>query len=239
MLKKIVFIVFSFCFYVPGFASQLPDYPFIHAIGMAYVSVTPDKGELAFDVKASDADAEAALALAVERLAEVRSLLAQQGIPDADISIRDLRKEIKKDAANPNSGGQVVELSYGAYVKIRDLTKWQAIISALLKLNNIDKVEASFDSTTRDKIELDLSIEAAKDAQRKATGMVSAYGKHLGAVTAMSEGKLKSLSSAIGLVSESSSSHAEIERRQAVGIDLFVIPPLKLQASIDVIFKIK
>ncbi len=239
MLKKIVLMAFSFCFCISGFASQLPDYPFIHATGMAYARFAPDVGELTFDVKASGADAEAALAVAVERLTEVKSLLAQQGVPDTEISIRDLRKEVKKEAENPTSSGQINELSYSVYIKIRDLTKWQSILSPLLKLNNIDKIEATFDSTTRDKIELDLSIEAAKDAQRKAIGMVSAYGKHLGPVMAMSESKLKSLTAAIGLVSESSSSRTEIDRRQAVGIDLFVIPPLKLQASIDVIFKIK
>ncbi|MBC3861505.1 SIMPL domain-containing protein [Undibacterium jejuense] len=227
------------CFHSSGLASQLPDYPFIHTTGIAYVRVTPDIGEINFDVHVSDADAEKALTVATARMAEIKSVAAQQGTQEEDIVIRDLKKEMKKDAAGANAAEPIYQLSYSVVLKIRDLKNWQAIMSPLLKLSNIDKVEASFDSTVRDKIELDLSIEAVKDAQRKASGLVGSFGKHLGAVTAMSEGKLKNLSTAIGLVNEQSTFLPEVERRQAIGEDLFVIPPLKLQSSVDVIFRIK
>lgn len=237
--KKIFFLAIALCFHSSGFASQLPDYPFVHTTGIAYVRVTPDIGEINFDVSISDVDAEVALTIAMARVAEIKSLAAEQDVREGDIFIRDLKKEIKRDAAGSNTAGPTYQLSYSIFIKIRDLKNWQAIMSPLLKLNNIDKVEVSFDSTVRDKIELDLSIEAAKDAQRKASGLVSSFGKHLGAVTAMSEGKLKNLSAAIGLVSENSTFHTEVERRQAVGENLFVVPPLKLQSSVDVIFRIK
>ena len=232
--KTIFFLAIALCFHSPGFASQLPDYPFVHTTGIAYARVTPDIGEINFDVHVSDADTEKALTVATARMAEIKSLAAQQGVQEDDIIIRDLKKEMKKDAAEP-----IYQLSYSVVLKIRDLKNWQVIMSQLLKLSNIDKVEASFDSTIRDKIELDLSIEAVKDAQRKASGLVGSFGKRLGAVTAMSEGKLKNLSTAIGLVNEQSNFLPEVERRQAIGEDLFVIPPLKLQSAVDVIFRIK
>jgi len=211
----------------------------VHTTGIAYARVTPDIGEINFDVHVSDADTEKALTVATARMAEIKSLAAQQGVQEEDIIIRDLKKEMKKDAAGANAAEPIYQLSYSVVLKIRDLKNWQVIMSQLLKLCNIDKVEASFDSTIRDKIELDLSIEAVKDAQRKASGLVGSFGKRLGAVTAMSEGKLKNLSTAIGLVNEQSNFLPEVERRQAIGEDLFVIPPLKLQSAVDVIFRIK
>lgn len=238
-IKKALFLGFVLCFHHSGFASQLPDYPFIHSTGVAYTQVNPDFGEINFDVNVSDADSEKVLSLATTRLSEIKTLFASQGVLDEDIIIRDVKKEAKKDLANANSAEPIYHMSYSVALKVRDLKNWQAIMAPLLKLSNIDRLETSFDSTERDKIELDLSIAAAKDAQRKATGLLTAYGKRLGTVTAITEGKLKNLSTAIGLVSEKSTSYSEVERRKAIGEDLFVIPPLKLQSLVDVIFRIK
>ncbi|BBB64217.1 hypothetical protein UNDKW_5944 (plasmid) [Undibacterium sp. KW1] len=238
-IKKILFLGIALCFHNSGIASQLPDYPFIHSTGIAYIQVNPDFGEINFDVNVSDIDSEKALSIAMARVSEIKSIVAMQGIQEEDMIIRDARKEMKKDVANPNTAEPIYQLSYRVVLKIRDLKNWQAIMFSLLKLSNIDKVETSFDSTLRDQIELDLSIEAAKDAQRKASGLLSAYGKRLGAVTAITEGKLKNLSTAIGLVSEKSTSYSEVERRKAIGEDLFSIPPLKLRSAVDVIFRIK
>lgn len=238
-IKKVLFLGIALCFHNSGIASQLPDYPFIHSTGIAYIQVNPDFGEINFDVNVSDVDSEKVLTIATTRLSEIKSLVALQGVLEEDIIIRDVKKEAKKDVANANATEPVYQLSYSVELKVRDLKNWQGIMSPLLKLSNIDKLETSFDSTLRDKIELDLSIAAAKDAQRKATGLLTAYGKRLGAVMAITEGKLKNLSTAIGLVSEKSTSYSEVERRKAIGEDLFVIPPLKLQSSVDVIFRIK
>ena len=47
---------------LPACASQLPDYPFIHARGSAFVFTMPDIGEIDFEIHAEDAAPEAVTA---------------------------------------------------------------------------------------------------------------------------------------------------------------------------------
>ena len=237
MYKKILFAAILLSSHFAVLASQLPDYPFIHATGFAYGRFMPDVAEIAFEITASDVDPEAARVLAETRLMEIRDVLAQQGVSESDITIRSLKKDTKKADAGSDTAAMAVDLSCSVLIKVRDLSKWQAIMLPLLKMKNIDKLEASFDSSTRDKIELDLSAEAARDAQRKATGMAGAFGKRLGPVSAVSPGRLRSLASAFGLVTENA--YTTESPRQAITLDLLMIPLLKLEASVDVVFRIK
>jgi uncharacterized protein YggE len=233
MLKKCLCAAFLLLGCSAGFASQLPDYPFVHVSGIAYVRAIPDMADISFEVHVAGQDAESALATATEKLNEIKTTLSQQGVVEADMEFRDLKKEIKGTEAAPAH-----ELNYSAFIKIRDLSQWQALMQSLLKLPNIDRLEAGFDSTQRDKIELELSAEAAKDAQRRATVMAAALGKKLAGVAALSDGHLRNIGSAIGLVS-SNSHTSEVERRETMATELLMIPLMKLQASVDAVFKIK
>ncbi|MES2047495.1 MAG: SIMPL domain-containing protein [Pseudomonadota bacterium] len=239
MLKKTFFFVtFLVCSFSSS-ASQLPDYPFIHTTGYAYITVTPDIAEIMFEISATDADPELAFNTAAGRVAEIQTLLAQQGLPDTDVVIRDLKKRLIKSDTAQGSGENSVELSCDVYLKIRDLSKWQAIMAPLLKMQNLGKFSTGFDASERTKIELDLASAAIIDAQRKATALVSVVGKRLAAATAISEGRIKNLGSSVGLVTEGQYSSDRDARHLAQGEDLLAIAPLKLQAAIDVIFEMK
>ena len=236
--KPLLFITFLVCGMTSS-ASQLPAYPFIHTTGFAYISVLPDIAEIMFEINATDADPELAFNIAAARVVEIQSLFAQQGLPDADVVIRDLKKRLIKSDAGQNSGANTYELSCDAYIKVRDLSKWQAIMTPLLKLQNLGKFATGFDASERTKIELDLASAAINDAQRKATVLVGVAGKRLGAATAISEGRIKNLGSSVGLVTEAQYNSDRDTRHLAQGEDLLAIAPLKLQAAIDVIFEMK
>lgn len=109
----------------------------------------------------------------------------------------------------------------------------------LLKLKNLDKFGTAFDLSERGTIELDLAGEAIKDAQRKASSLANVAGKRLGAVTVISESRIKSLGSSFGVVSENTYSQDGDTRFQTAREDLLRVPPLKLQATIDVMFALK
>ena len=86
-------------------ASNLPDYPFIHAGGEGFAMVVPDIGEIDFDVSANAADPAAATDTVAARVAEVRAMLAAQagdGDEAASSDVHDMRKEMVK-GANPGS----------------------------------------------------------------------------------------------------------------------------------------
>lgn len=239
MFKKSLFFFTFIVSSLTSFASQIPSYPFIHTTGFAYVSVLPDIGEIMFEINVTDEDPELAFNIAAARVVEIKNLLVQQGLVDADVVIRDLKKRLIKSDAGQGSGANRIELSCDVYLKIRDLSKWQDIITPLFKLQNLGKFATGFDASERTKIELDLASAAITDAQRKATALVSVVGKRLGAATAISEGRIKNLGTSVGLVTEAQYSSNRDTRHLAVGDDLLVIAPLKLQAAIDVIFEMK
>lgn len=232
-------ILMSGC--VDALASAMPDYPFIHTTGFAYAKVQPDFGEVLFELTVSDADPEVALAIATTRLSDIRNILTQNSIDDGDIVIRNLKKSIVKSDANDSASPVKVELNCSVHIKIRDLTKWQAIMLPLLKLPNLDKFGTAFDSSKRDNLELDLAGAALGDARRRAGSLAERADKRIGAATAISEGRIKNLGTSFGLVSEAAYAADQDTRYGAAGArdDLLEIPPLKLQAAIDVIFELK
>ncbi|MDY7537812.1 SIMPL domain-containing protein [Undibacterium sp. 5I1] len=220
-------------------ASQLPEYPFIHTSGFAYAKVQPDFGEILFEINVIDTDPDVAFNNAAARITDIKTLLAQQNIAENDIVIRDLKRSVSKTDGSQSPSTSLVELSSNIYIKVRDLSHWQAIMLPILKLKNLDKFGTAFDISERGKIELDLAGEAIKDAQRKASSLVNIAGKRLGAVMAISESRIKSLGSSFGVVSENTYSQDGDTRLQTVGEDLLRVPPIKLQATIDVMFELK
>jgi uncharacterized protein YggE len=95
MLKKLIAVAVVTVPFLAS-ASQLPDYPFIHASGNGFVYVAPDVGEIDFEISVPQEEPEAARKVVEARIAEVRALVAKLGLPDADVEIRDVRKDIRK-----------------------------------------------------------------------------------------------------------------------------------------------
>ena len=224
-------------------ASQLPDYPFVHATGEAFVRVLPDLGEIDFDLSAFDPDTAAAAALVQARIAEIQAMLVEQGAdaqssPVADVNFRDLRKEIRKsDNADPKAAPEY-EIRCAAHINVRDLGKWRTVIQALLAKPNIDHLSTSFGLRERARVERDLMADAVKDAQRRADAMAAGFGKKVGAVTAVSSGPLRNLSSSIGLA-PSDTYRAERARGVSEEKDFVTIDVLKWSQTVDMIFRIK
>ncbi len=219
-------------------ASQLPDYPFIHASGSALVHALPDRGEIDFEISATDPDPEAARVLVESRAKEVRALLTDNGAATDAIEVRDLRKDIHKaDGTDPKAPPQY-DIVCSVHMDVSDLTHWRPLMLALLNMKNIDRLSTGFKASERDKIELELIARAVKDAQHKAEAMALGLGKRLGAATAVSSGQLRNLGSAVGLASTDPYHDSEGRKPQDTA-DLLMIVALKLEQSVDVIFRIK
>jgi uncharacterized protein YggE len=219
-------------------ASNLPEYPFIHVTGSAYSYVVPDIGALDFEIFASDADPAAARAAVEARIAEIRALYQEQGLSTDDVEIRDVRQNIRK--GDEGAVAPVYQLKCTAHLTVRELTKWSAIAGGLLAKPNLDNFSVSFEASARDKIEMDLTAEAIKDARRRAEGMAAGFGRKVGPVTAVTSGALKNLTGAMGLVPvdylsrRNSSDAAHVARSEIVNI-----VNLKFSQPVDVIFRIK
>jgi uncharacterized protein YggE len=238
MLKKIIAAAALVLVPFAVHASQLPDYPFIHASGSGSTYVPPDTGEVDFEVSAHDPEPEAARKVVEARVAEVRALVARLGLADADVEIRDIRKEFRKpDPAQP--GVVSYDIRCGVHIKVRDLAKWKELVSPLIDMPNLAGFMIGFDTSRREQVEAELTAQAIKAAQRKGEAIAAGFGRKLGAVNAVSTGELKNLSRAMGLAALDSFRSRSAAATSYDREGLLMISMLTLSQSVDVIFRIK
>lgn len=233
MLKKpILLLAFLFVPLVAS-ASQLPEYPFIHIAGSSVQFVTADLGELDFEVVAADVDPAKARATVEERLAQIQALVQEQGLPAEDVMVRDTRQNIKE-------GSQVYTVRCSIHLNVRDLSKWQALAGGLLGMENLDNFATEFSPADKQKVEMELTNEAIKDARKHAEAMAAGFGRKLGPVTGVTTGSLKNLTNAMGLyptdfLNRSRGANPKrLEKAEIAGITA-----LRFAVSVDVIFRIK
>src|SRR5450830_1629525 len=86
MFKRLI-LAAAVSFAMSAHAAEFPDYPFVHTGGTGFTYAAPDLGEIDFEVSVFNADPAAARAAVDERLAQVRALLGQAGLPDEDIDV--------------------------------------------------------------------------------------------------------------------------------------------------------
>lgn len=238
MLKKMFAVAVLALAPFAASASQLPDYPFIHASGTGSTYFPPDVGELDFEVFAFDADPEAARKVVDGRIAELRALVAGLGLPEGDIDVRDVRKEIRK--AEPLQPGVVLyDIKCNVHIKVSDLSKWREVVAPLVNMPNLDSFITGFDTTKREQVEAELTAVAIKSAQRKAESIAAGFGRKLGAVSGVSVGDLKNLTRAMGLAVSEPLRSRSASRVMRDREGLFTITVLTLAQSVDVIFRIK
>ena len=236
MLKKLAILAMFASTAALASASQLPDYPFIHANGAAATYVLPDIGEIDFEVSAFDPDPEAARAVVEARLAAIRTLMEEQGVPAGDMEARDVRKEIRK--GDPNATVPMYDIKCTLHITVRMLANWRAIVLPLLNMPNLDSFATDFGSSEKEKIEMKLMAEAIANARRKAEAMAAGLGRKLGPASAVSSGSLKNLGNAMGLVPADFFGRAG-QREQLSRKDFLSVDMLKMAQSVDVIFRIK
>lgn len=238
MLKKFIAVAVLAVPFIAS-ASQLPDYPFIHASGNGLVYVAPDVGEVDFEILSQQDDPEAARKVVEGRIAEVRALVAGLGLPEADVEIRDVRKDVRKgERAQP--GVVVYDIKCGVHIKLSDLSKWKALVLPLIDMANVDGLMTGFDISKRDQVETELTGEAIKAARRKAEAMAAGFGRKLGAVSGVSTGDLKNVTRAMGLAAAEPTRFTRTEGRSQYDRDtLLMVTVMKLSQSVDVIFRIK
>lgn len=239
VIKRRLLSLLFVCLPMPALAGDLPAYPFIHATGTAYNVITPDLGEIDFDVSAFDPAPEAATVLVQARIAEIKALLLELGLPEAaaGIEVRDVRKEIRKGAEQDPANPQYT-IKASVHINVTDLSKWAAVMRPLLHMPNLDAFAVTFGATERIRLEEELMGEAVRDAQRKADAMARGFGKRVGAVAGISSDQLKNLGNAVGLVPSDRYNRAN-SRQQKEPEDMLMVTSIKMAQTVDALFRIK
>ena len=216
-------------------ASPLPAYPFVHVSADASRYTTPNIGALDFIVAAADADPAQARAAVETRIAEVRALLQEQGVPLEDMETRDVRREPGRNAA---AEATAQELRVSVHLIVRDLSKWQAVVAPLLDKPNLLDFATSFDIVEREQVEAELMANALADARRRAEIIARGAKRKLGAVTAVTPGGVKNVGATIGLV-RADIGFTRVKASNVEARNFLSVDALKLVQPVDVVFRLE
>ena len=216
-------------------SSPLPAYPFVHVSADATRYTTPNIGALDFIVAAADADPAQARTTVETRIAEVRALLLEQGIPLEDMETRDVRREPGRNAAAEPTAQ---ELRVSVHLIVRDLSKWSAVVAPLLDKPNLVDFATSFDLVEREQFEAELMADALRDARRRAEIIAKGAKRKLGAVTAVTPGGVKNVGATIGLV-RADVSFTRVKASNTQSRNFLSVDALKLVQPVDVVFRLE
>jgi len=234
MLKALAFAAVLFTA-AASQASPLPAYPFVHVSADASRYTTPNIGALDFIVAAADADPAQARVAVETRIAEVRALLQEQGIPLEDMETRDVRREPGRNAA---AEATAQELRVSVHLIVRDLSKWQAVVAPLLDKPNLLDFATSFDIVEREQVEAELMANALADARRRAEIIARGARRKLGAVTAVTPGGVKNVGATIGLV-RADVGFTRVKASNVEARNFLSVDALKLVQPVDVVFRLE
>lgn len=242
MLKKLALVTALAIGTITARASPLPAYPFVHVSAEASRATTPNIGALDFLVVAADADPAQARATIETRMAEVRALLQEQGIPLEDLETRDVRREPGRNAAGEATPQ---ELRVSVHLIVRDLSKWRAVVAPLLDKPNLADFATSFDLVERDQFEAELMADALRDARRRAGIIAKEAKRKLGAMTAVTPAGVKNVGVAIGLV-RADFSYTRVKPASNLKAasnedarNFLSVDALKLVQPVDVVFRLE
>ena len=158
----------------------------VTASGAGTTQAVPDTAEMSFGVTTMSPNAQSALDEASKSAEQIASAVKKQGIADEDIQTQDV--SVYPQTVDQN-GKQVItgyQASLSVRVKVRDISKLGAIISAAnaAGANNISGPTFTIDDPAPARAKA--IEEAVADARKSAEAMAKAAGKSVGAVLSMS-----------------------------------------------------
>lgn len=217
-------------------AGDLPAYSFIHVQGQGTSYAVPDVGEIEFVVSINDADPERARVLVEERLLAVRELMTKYAVPEGDITVRDVRREMPKGEPAPAPS---YLLKCNVRIVVKTIASWKDIVTGLLAMPNLDDFGVSFDRSDRAAIETQLMQDALKNARKKAADIAAGVGRKLGPASGVSMGQIRNLSRAMGLTEVDYPRDQGARNVTSDRDSLGTISVIRMGQSADVLYRLK
>lgn len=242
MSKRLFGMLFAAVIGSSANAADLPSFPFIHTSGSASLQVLPDIGELDFDVVMVDKDGAAAWQAVEAQTEKIRALVSELGGDKATTDVQGVPRDVDTGHAGsrangPDADGQRYKVRSSIHITVRDLRIWTRLVNDILSLPGTEGFATAFSRSDRVQIESDLIAQSISDAYRRAEDIARGFGRHVGAVNAISTSPLKNVSNAIGL--PTAESYRKLERPPQAEQDSSLIAVIKMVQSVDVIYRIK
>lgn len=220
-------------------ASNLPDFPFVTVTGESVRKITPDEVTLGFYVNTFDKEAVIAKQSLNDSSKKVVSVLTMHNISIKHITSFEINKRAKRARDKDYNDLAILgyEFSQRFEVIINNLNQYSKITNELLDINHVENIESRFDSTKREKLEIELIKEAAQKAKAKAEQMSIGLGVSLGSVFAFNDtGSFSSFFATFGIKNEASA--YAMMRSPGQSPNIFVPQYIEIKKSINVIYKL-
>ena len=224
-------------------AAQLPDFPFLYAVGMTTKEIPPDLATITFDVEAFDENPVKSLDIVQNRSVELIDLFKKLEIPTKDIETYEINKRTvrqEKDYVELKILGYEVNQKFS--IKLHGLTQYATLMEKLLKFRNITNINAQFDVAQRKEIETSLMADACANAKVQAENMASGIGTKLGSVFAISERGFNELEDQFGMSSTREIIDSMFKKSMMAGDRgeiIFIPSTIKIGKKVNVIFKLE
>jgi uncharacterized protein YggE len=195
MKMKLIIFITVFMTLVPKVQAQGYDpRRTITVTGTATMKVDPDQVEISMSVETSDMSLDKARGDNDGKTSAIIALLKSIGVGDKNIQTYYLSVEPRYDSRDDSNGEEQPPKFLGYYmtksirVILKDISKYEEIVSEVLKLGVNHIYEATFersdDRKLRDKVRLD-ALQAAKE---KAVALAGLLGEKVGRPITITEG---------------------------------------------------
>ena len=190
------FLMLMSALFMSGLASAatLPDYPFLFETGTAQIDLAPDMAIVHITIADRGTDASRVFSAVNASVDAVLGALAKSKVPHADIDASDIQRSV--DYVRPEKGTSTTVryvITRQVKVRLRDLSGWPVLMADLAKISTIETMISDFQISSRQKVELELEQQAARDAETRARRNAGYFGRKLGAVMAISRVPFDSL----------------------------------------------
>ena len=183
-----------------NFADSWGVMPFLKWIDGS--TLPPDVARVSFQIKAFDEVSTNVLAVIESRSFETLVILATNGVKKDDI----VGFEVEKDVVNNRDKEtfknlQIIGYSMNRRIEftLRDLSKYDPIISGLLRTPNVSNIKTEFNRTDVTNVEEKLLSDAVADARHKANLIAKGTQQRIKSVKAVSQQGFYNLGEAFGV----------------------------------------
>ena len=188
ILNSAAALVLSVALPVIAVAATLPDAPHLLVAAHGEVEAMPDIARLQLQISETRDSAVDAKNSVDQRSAQVLNAVAEQGVPESDIRASQIRIYPDYDWQDGKRvlRGQRVERSID--VTLTDLSRYGAVLDALVKAGISELGNVSFDLSRRDALQAEAVQAAIADAKAKAEVLAAGFGRKLAGVYHIDEG---------------------------------------------------
>lgn len=236
-------LMLIFAFFIAGLANAaaLPDYPFLFETGTAQVELAPDMAIVHITIADRGEDASRVFSAVNGSVDAVLGALARSKVPHADIDASDIQRSV--DYVRPEKSTSTTVryvITRQVKVRLRDLSVWPVLMADLAKISTIETMVSDFQISSRQKVDLELEQQAARDAETKARRNAGYFGRKLGAAMAISRVPFDSLDQTFtGGSGNSRFMPPPFIPPADAGSNLHVPAKISLSGSVNVLFKLE